>query len=324
MSNIINGRIEYIDQLKGFAILWVVMGHISEIGLGINDTLFNHFYGSFHMPLFMFLSGIFTFKSFSKWDLDELRHFLVKKTLRIILPFVIFGGLYSIFTLHRIDYTNIDNYWFLPALFYCMVYSLFIKYLFNKLLPLKFEFLGHICLFIVLCYLYYNTTIGEIIPYFLYSIKMYPFFVLGAFYGKSEKFQNYVKNSKELLVLSIVFYLLLLFFDFKSPIILAAFFAIIILIYVFNHCRIPSRLSYLGRYSLQIYVLHWFFIPFIVPVGDFIKDFELSSILFENNGFLLLTLITFAIALPLIILCLSIYKLIAANNYLNKICFGGF
>ena len=45
MSN----RIEYIDQLKGFAIILVVMGHVAEKSMNITTTPFNEFYGSFHI-----------------------------------------------------------------------------------------------------------------------------------------------------------------------------------------------------------------------------------------------------------------------------------
>lgn len=85
-------RISYVDKLKGFAILFVVMGHVTEYGLGVKNSPFNLFYFSFHMPLFMFLSGLFAFKSFNKWNLSESLLFIRKKTLRILLPFFVVGG----------------------------------------------------------------------------------------------------------------------------------------------------------------------------------------------------------------------------------------
>ena len=45
-------RIEWIDALRGFAILLVVMGHIYDKGFRIEGTSFNNFYNGFHMPLF--------------------------------------------------------------------------------------------------------------------------------------------------------------------------------------------------------------------------------------------------------------------------------
>ena len=45
--------------------------HVAEISMNITATPFNIFKGSFHMPLFMFLSGIFAFKSFKRYPLPQ-------------------------------------------------------------------------------------------------------------------------------------------------------------------------------------------------------------------------------------------------------------
>ena len=51
-------RVEYIDRLKGFAILCVVIGHFTLWAIGrLNDPLHDFVY-LYHMPLFFFLSGI--------------------------------------------------------------------------------------------------------------------------------------------------------------------------------------------------------------------------------------------------------------------------
>ena len=85
-------RINYIDNLKGIAIILVVMGHVEQFSLGLEDNLFRTFYNGFHMPLFMFLSGVFAMKSFKLWNLSESLLFLKKKVLRILLPFLVIGG----------------------------------------------------------------------------------------------------------------------------------------------------------------------------------------------------------------------------------------
>lgn len=49
-------RVQYIDRLKGLAIILVVMGHI--FGFNQPEDGINTFIYTFHMPLFMFLSGL--------------------------------------------------------------------------------------------------------------------------------------------------------------------------------------------------------------------------------------------------------------------------
>ena len=51
-------RINYIDRLKGLAILLVVMGHVYVIALDLTDEVVYRVIGSFRMSLFMYLSGL--------------------------------------------------------------------------------------------------------------------------------------------------------------------------------------------------------------------------------------------------------------------------
>lgn len=36
-------RVDYIDKLKGFAIILVVMGHVLEWGIGVSNSIANLF-----------------------------------------------------------------------------------------------------------------------------------------------------------------------------------------------------------------------------------------------------------------------------------------
>ena len=45
-------RIEYIDMMKGFAMILVILGHISYIPYSLKILIY-----IFHIPLFFFLSG---------------------------------------------------------------------------------------------------------------------------------------------------------------------------------------------------------------------------------------------------------------------------
>lgn len=77
-------RVEYIDRLKGFAILCVVVGHFTLWAYGINNDPVHDFVYLFHMPLFIFLSGIVigSAPKISK---------VVVKTFQFLCPFFILG-----------------------------------------------------------------------------------------------------------------------------------------------------------------------------------------------------------------------------------------
>lgn len=122
-------RIEYIDKLKGLAITAVVVGHVVGKSMGVGSSL-NAFCDSFHMPLFMFLSGVFAYKGLRAYSWGEAATFVRKKALRVLWPFFVVGGLYVFAVAHQGGDTAgaWGGYWFLPALFYCMLAGLAVRY----------------------------------------------------------------------------------------------------------------------------------------------------------------------------------------------------
>lgn len=82
-------RIDYIDRMKGMAIFLVVMGHVYGFALGQTDDVANRVIGSFHMPLFMFLSGLVACSGATSpfWNLPKLG----RKLRGLLLPMFIFG-----------------------------------------------------------------------------------------------------------------------------------------------------------------------------------------------------------------------------------------
>lgn len=86
-------RIEYIDQLKGFAILLVVVGHVLIFSFRVQGEAYispwRDVIYSFHMPLFAFLSGLFT-KTIDSWV--RFRR-LVE---RFMFPMIVIGSFYAV------------------------------------------------------------------------------------------------------------------------------------------------------------------------------------------------------------------------------------
>ena len=320
-------RIEYIDQLKGLAIILVVMGHVAEKSMNITGTPFYEFYTSFHMPLFMFLSGNFAFKSFKDWNISEAINFLKRKALRILLPFIVIGGAYSL--LYYNDITDVywgtsPGYWFLPALFYCMIYGLTIYSIINNIQWLKNSHwsLGiHLISYVILTLIYYKGNL-ENIPYLLHAIKMYPYFLIGTFFTKHTTLKNKVAYSNNLFTIAIIGYICALIYKDIIPIKLnyTGFFAIIILINLFINCNqyIPKKLSFIGKYSLEIYVFHYFFLPTLSSLGNWIIAQNTNI----NQNFIILFSVTSIIAAPIIFICILLAMVIHNSRLLNAICFG--
>lgn len=70
-------RIEWIDELKGIGIIFVIWGHV--IGGDISRYLF-----SFHMPLFFFLTGVV-------FHNQDFKVFFKKRAWHLFVPYFFFG-----------------------------------------------------------------------------------------------------------------------------------------------------------------------------------------------------------------------------------------
>ena len=61
----IDGRIAYIDCLRGFTMLLVIWNHVADMsfGLGLSDSFWTQLFISFRMPMFFFISGFIAYKA---------------------------------------------------------------------------------------------------------------------------------------------------------------------------------------------------------------------------------------------------------------------
>lgn len=115
-----NVRIVWVDVLRGFLILIVILGHAFQIGDYNNSTIWNMIY-SFHMAAFFVLSGWIGYK-----PALQGRNKLLIRANSLLLPFVVWTVLKIVVTTSPSDYLKTfascimypDNtYWFLYALF---------------------------------------------------------------------------------------------------------------------------------------------------------------------------------------------------------------
>ena len=75
-----------------------------------------------------------------------------------------------------------------------------------------------------------------------------------------------------------------------------------------------------GRQTLQIYVLHYFMIPSMRTIANFIDEQQVFFI--NNHNFLLYAFISIIIASMVILCTLSVVKMIELSSVLNFIMFG--
>lgn len=317
-----NYRINYIDALKGLAIILVVWGHIAEKSMGIENMPFNWMYGSFHMPLFIFLSGLFAYKGMDRISWKYIWHFLQKKAVRILLPFIVVGGFYSILVEH--SFTAVltgesGGYWFLPALFYCMVLGLF-----QRCLAVRWGGRIKDLIFFILVWgiasLVWKTKIP--VPYWLSALKMYPYFMAGHYFAQYHLLSNGCLKKQWVQTAAILLYILTMAVSIKTNfhfVSLTGLFAIVILLNLFaTHSEVlPKWLSVVGKYSLEIYVLHWFFLPRMQDWGKYL----LGQASFNEN-LILTAMVCSIVSAFMIAFCMIVAKVVKQSTILDYLCFG--
>lgn len=326
-------RIAYIDKLKGLTILLVIMGHISQMSIGINFQPFNQLYTSFHMPLFMFLSGIFAYKGIKHFTGSEVLTFLRKKALRILVPFIMVGGLFLLVTtgsLTALLHHGANSYWFLPCLFYCMVIGLPVYYLAHaiEITPPTHKELINNLLLGLLAYgcIWLVYLKGPHIPCWLHTVRMFPYFYGGVLLGLSDTVKRLFVRNPYAYAVAVVVYFALQFTHIHTNadmFIATGFFAIIILMQLFCRydARIPAVLAKVGNYSLEIYVLHYFFLPSMPWLAEWLLR-DAPGVSVYNANFVLMLLISFTLAAVIAFLCIMLAVVIHHSKILSLILLG--
>ncbi|MDD2434813.1 MAG: acyltransferase family protein [Bacilli bacterium] len=217
-------RVYWIDNLRGLAMIFVVIGHMP-----INSTLKIYLY-SFHVPLFFIISGISYGLSKNEVTIQE---YLKKMFKRLIIPYFllnlflaplwylnsvvlagydisitspILGTLYSN-QLWKGMFSNVT--WFLPALFIVSIIFKIIDYQFKRYRD-KTIMVGGITLVGIILYL---LNIKMVTPWHLQTCLIaLSFYYLGYLYIKKQEFIDKWISSKikpfMVIILFVVGYLL--------------------------------------------------------------------------------------------------------------------
>lgn len=293
-----NGRILYLDVLKGLAAFLVVLGHLVT-SKEEYSRLYNFIY-SFHMPLFMFLAGCTVVISHK----DEAGgKYLMKRFVNIMIPYFSWTVFLSVMFAEpfgAVDWnavltkTFISNrmYWFLPTLYGLIVcyigYRRLGQSIGNRLSRDKadervkscIDFISCICimgvvvfLMVVTKYQLFRDIVGFTIPFFAAILYMEHEWIHRLFY----------KWYMAVAALA-VFALLIGRFDFDRISVMTSLLrmvlgmcAVVILLQIVERIPLPGWFSSLlvlwGQSSLLIYILHGHFIgrSGLLAIQDFGK-----------------------------------------------------
>lgn len=77
--------------------------------------------------------------------------------------------------------------------------------------------------------------------------------------------------------------------------------------------KLGSSLQYIGRRTLDIYLLHYFFLPFLPEAGDFLR---------QSHNVVLELFIGLCLSVLIVIVCLCVSNVIRLSPFLGKYLFG--
>lgn len=322
-------RLTFIDEMRGIAILTVVIDHIylPHTSEGIMHPIASIIY-SFHMSFFFFISGYINQKT-NKINSKGCYNFISKKATSLLIPYLFWLLIAPLFInnsfpstiqelIARFSFFPNKHYWFLPTLFiFMMLYLIGNKLIKTNKAILLVSTLSIGC-FCICGFLFHQ--------YFLFIYGIYWFsFLFGSFLSQNKLLEEFITKkiifgiSALLLCIAWKFYPI----EINNPtwrpflnIILSFFCSLLGSISLLNFFRkvqlpliIQKYLQEMGKYSLIIYV---------VPITLLPKDFIFSSTISAT----LTNLIILFIAVLQTLISYTFGRIIYEIPFLSYIMFG--
>ena len=345
-------RIEYIDALRGFTMILVVFSHVEMTSFGISaSTFINSLFLSFRMPLFFFVSGFIAYKMSIQWNWSTWWQMSKKKMKIQLIPTFVFGLIYAYAYMDKDFHTFISlnskfGYWFTIALFEIFL----IVYTANTLLyhndpkihrrrMMVALIILSACLFLAKIILKSVPALNEAGNWFTlhHTFNYFQYFAFGYICTMyKEEFKRVLENR---FVLAVIITLFATLFYTKAccigelasgctwrviDIMLEAVLGYLGLLIVYNTFKtyqstfttdkkIGRSLQFIGKRTLDIYLLHYFLLPHIPQIGD---------ILTGSNNIILELTIGLLLSVIIICLCLTISGILRTSPTLAKWLFG--
>lgn len=327
-------RINYIDRMKGMAILIVVLAHVFLFSFDMSDSIIFRFCASFEMPLFMFISGFVAYID-SHFNNTRCAQKLRKRFVSYICPAFVVSYVVALYDFLILDNREIDivdtltgGLWYLKAL---AIFS-FLQAILMKCKNAKTELLLIAVAEVVFlvgwktCPLLYQLFCLE------HCFFFYPFFMLG-YYSRKYDLVKVLKSRNWIFTVSLIGYVCLLnasidgyVLRFLSERIVRPVFAITAITYLFAirenvENRLEKWLNRIGTKTLDIYIYHGVLIQSFYSCFDFRFVKQTGSVMNNPITYCMIALLT---TLLLAYVSMAIGVLVRKSNFLEKIVYGKF
>ena len=309
----------------------VVEGHVWDFGMGIEtyDSLSGLMLYTFNMPIFFFASGFLAYKV--KLELSDTIKKIRQKFIYLVIPAVIFyifrqlqgcGNPLNILTM------GFGGYWFTITLFECF----FIYYLTALVLPNN-KLQDAVLIGLAILGIGFLSVVGEYGPKLLdlnRLTKYFQFFAMGVLAMKYRTSYEKLMHNEPLKAVALIGFFALLFtvnnaiwprpvFHLLRDIVLRYLGTFVVISWFVNHTEafnVDSRINRLildiGKKSLAIYLLQYFFIP----------DFNAYTTWLSGMDGFTVHVISFAYTVVIIAICYVFISLLSNSMLIKKYVLG--
>lgn len=343
-------RMEWLDAMRGFTMILVVAYHVSifSFGQNIKHSTALSFFVLFRMPLFFFVSGFLAYSNKVEWNLKTLGSNLLKKCRVQLIPTLVF--LCAFLALMRPNFVEAfeatlrlptkSGYWFTWALLLMFIVYYVFAYLESKLpkktiIPIILLWGGATAVYATLYMpswftyhkapFYQYTSLIQVMTYF-------HFFLFGTIVRRKWDMIERLFDSKWFYTIIVVIAFLCAVDYLKwhtlrlqwanLPRTIAMYSLILIVVMFFRHYNawftqktiVGRALQYIGTRTLDIYLLHFIFLPNAKTIGSFFTEYR--------RNFVLDTTLSVVAGLLVIGFCLLTSNILRVSPIFRKYLFG--
>jgi fucose 4-O-acetylase-like acetyltransferase len=314
-------RISWVDHARGIAILLVVYRHVviglQRSGVAITNTQFDiqELFYNFRMPVFFILSGIFVANSLRKKTRVDI---LKDRAETVLYPYLVWGVIMVTLEMVFVRFANarrtwmdyvyiliqpraIDHLWYLYALFNTSVlYLLLSRVIKNPWVHGVVAIVLHSVTY--LAFLQNNSLVSD-------AFFFYPYFLIGTLISPvlldRERADKLLASRNLLWVLPLFLVGQWYYFMHRTKEEQEGYFPLLFVInlvacyFVYLVARRLEQggnawLSWLGKYSLYIYILH-------VPVAAIVRNLASHSGIVLNSWILIFTCWALGVTVPILL-----------------------
>lgn len=343
-------RMEWLDALRGFTMILVVAYHVAQTSFGQSIKLSASLplLVLFRMPLFFFISGFLAYKPDFNWTRGRLKSMVWKKLKIQVIPAFVFLCIFIVVRMPNFEEGFVQcmekstkgGYWFTWSLLHMFIFYYVFAYIENHFkrrswIPITILWFTALCAYATLYMPSWFNYHKE--PFFQYTslvetLRFFHFFLLGNIVRRYWCGWQRLFDSRWFfpLVAVVAFFccadalkwhtLRLQWANLPRT---AAMYLLMLTVFMFfryyrNHLTQAHRrgqfLQYIGRRTLDIYLLHFIFLPKLKFVGKFLDA--------NRPNFITDIVCSVSVAVVVIGFCCLTSNILRMSPFFKKILFG--